>query len=197
MIFVKQAYHHKDLRNALVDEALAILAVGGPGDITLRELARRLGVTHTAPYAHFSDKRALLHAVSDAGFERLARLLERCELQPDPAHAIAAMGREYLRFARENANLYRLMFADPELADDPECELSPGGAAAFSALMRAVERIGPPAGVDVRDLSAAIWALVHGIAMLEIDRRINGKTMQSAEDVLALGSGLLLAGMRA
>jgi AcrR family transcriptional regulator len=197
MMFVKQAYHHKDLRNALVDEALAILAVGGPGDITLRELARRLGVTHTAPYAHFSDKRALLHAVSDAGFERLAILLERCELQPDPAQAIAAMGREYLRFARENANLYRLMFADPELADDPECELSPGGAAAFSALMRTVERIGQPAGVDVRDLSAAIWALVHGVAMLEIDRRINGKTMQSAEDVLALGSGLLLAGMRA
>jgi AcrR family transcriptional regulator len=196
MIFVKQAYHHKDLRNALIDEALAVLASEGAGALTLRELARRLGVTHTASYAHFNDKRALLHAVADAGFERLAHLLEQCEAEPDPRAAIAAMGRVYVRFARENANLYRLMFADPELADDPECELSPEGAAAFAALLRVLERIGPPPRVDVRDLAAAIWAMVHGISMLEIDRRLNGKTLRSAEEVLQLGSGLLLAGLR-
>ena len=73
MLVVKQAYHHKDLRNALIDEALAILAQSGPNAITLRELARRLGVTHTAPYAHFADKKTLLEAVADEGFERLTR----------------------------------------------------------------------------------------------------------------------------
>jgi AcrR family transcriptional regulator len=196
-VFVKQAYHHKDLRNALIDEALAVLASEGSGALTLRELARRLGVTHTAPYAHFNDKSALLQAVSDAGFERLALLLRRCESEPDPDRAIAEMGHAYIRFARENANLYRLMFADPELPEDPEGEMSCEEAAALAVVMRVLERIGPPAGVDLRDLSVAIWSMVHGIAMLEIDRRVNEKTMSSAEDVLALGVDLLLAGMRA
>jgi AcrR family transcriptional regulator len=195
--FVKQAYHHKDLRNALIDEALSVLASEGSAALTLRELGRRLGVTHTAPYAHFADKRALLHAVSDAGFERLGFRLERAETTPEPVAALEAMGQLYIAFARENANLYRLMFTDSELADDPECELSVEGARAFAALMRVLERIGPPAGIDLRDLSATVWSMVHGIAMLEIDQRINEKTLRSAEEVLRLGVGLLLAGMRA
>jgi len=192
---VKQAYHHKDLRNALVDEALMVLATEDANALTLRELARRLGVTHAAPYAHFSDKRALLEAVANAGFERLAALLEQCD-DPDPAAALAAMGLAYIRFARENANLYRLMFADPELADDPECELAPAGERAFTSVTRVLERIGVPEGTDPRDLAAAVWSLVHGVAMLEIDRRMNGKTLRSAQEVLELGTRLLLAGLR-
>ena len=193
---MKQAYHHKDLRNALIDEALSVLASGGSGEITLRELSRRLGVTHTAPYAHFADKLALLEAVANVGFERLAALLEGAASEDDPVKALSAMGSAYLGFAQENPNLYRLMFADPELADDPHCELGPAGERAFGALMHGLQRIGVPAGTDPRDLSAAVWSLVHGAVMLELDRRMNGKTMRSAEEVLRLGIFLVLRGLR-
>jgi AcrR family transcriptional regulator len=193
---VKQAYHHKDLRNALVDAAIAMLANDGPGSLTLRELARRLGVTHTAPYAHFADKKALLEVVADAGFARLAETIRRArEGASDAVAAFEAMGLAYIAFARENANWYRLMFADPELANDPDCEMSPEGERAFGALVDAIAAFKPAADVDVREFAVAVWAFVHGVAMLEIDQRIDGKTMQSAEDVLRLGTRIFVRGL--
>jgi AcrR family transcriptional regulator len=193
---MKQAYHHKDLRNALIDEALAILSAQGPGALTLRELARRLGVTHAAPYAHFHEKAALLEAVAATGFTRLADQLEAAErTTSDPAGAMRELGAAYMRFAQENTNLYRLMFTDPELADDPECELSPEGLRAFAVVLRTVERIGVPPGIDVRDLGAGIWAMVHGVCMLDIDKRINGKTLKSPQAVLSLATEVMLRGL--
>jgi AcrR family transcriptional regulator len=193
---VKQAYHHRDLRNALIDEALSVLASEGSSGLTLRELARRLGVTHAAPYAHFADKHALLEAVADEGFVRLADRLETAERESaEPAAALRRLSAEYMAFARENANLYRLMFADPELADDPNCELSPAGERAFAVVVRTMQRIGVPEGVDARDLAAGIWATVHGVCMLDIDKRINGKTLQSPQAVLSLLGEIVLRGL--
>lgn len=194
---VKQTYHHKDLRNALVDEAISVLASDGSGNVTLRELARRLGVTHTAPYAHFADKRALLEAVADAGFARLADTIRAArEGTQGPAEALEAMGIAYIRFAREHANWYRLMFADRELVNDPECEMSPEGDRAFGALVEAIGAFSPGVEIDVREFAVAVWAFVHGVAMLEIDQRIDSKTMQSAEDVLRLGTRVFVRGLR-
>lgn len=195
---VKQAYHHKDLRNALIDEALKVLASEEPAELTLRELARRLGVTHTAPYAHFPDKQALLEAVADAGFLRLAERLEAVERgTQEPLQAFRAMAHAYLGFAQEQPNLYRLMFTDPELAHDPECEMSLEGERAFAVVVRTIERIGAPKGIDLRDLAAAVWSCVHGVAMLDLDKRIHGKTMQSPQTVLDLGTEMMLAGLAA
>ena len=129
---VKQAYHHKDLRNALVDEAIAMLADGGTSNVTLRELARRLGVTHTAPYAHFADKKALLEVVADAGFQRLHEVLLAARMRAnDPVSAFEAMGFAYVQFARDNPNWYRLMFADPELSQSA-LWVYPSGQEAFT-----------------------------------------------------------------
>lgn len=194
---MKLAYHHKDLRNALVEEALALLAEGGAASVTLRELARRLGVTHTAPYAHFADKKALLLDVADAGFHKLANALDGARrLGSDPVDALGAMSLAYIAFAREHPHLYRLMFADPEIADDPECEMSAEGDRALQILVDAIVDVGPPAGTDVRDLAIGMWSLAHGISMLEIDRRIAGKTMKSAEDVISLMNALIIGALR-
>ena len=198
MSLVKQAYHHKDLRNALVDEAIAMLAEDGSGSLTLRELARRLGVTHTAPYAHFADKRALLEVVADAGFASLTERIQRARHNAsDPVAAFEAMGDEYIAFARENANWYRLMFADAELTHDPECEMSEEGERAFGALVEAIAAFAPPPDTDTREFAVAVWAFVHGIAMLEIDQRMHAKAMQSAEDILRLGTRVFVRGLRA
>lgn len=194
---MKLAYHHKDLRNALVEEALALLAEGGAASVTLRELARRLGVTHTAPYAHFADKKALLLDVADVGFGRLADALAQARVaEGDPVRALGAMSFAYIAFARENPHLYRLMFADNEIANDPECEMSAEGDRALQTLVDAIVDVGPPAATDVRDLAIGMWSLAHGVSMLEIDRRIAGKTMKSAEDVISQMNGLLIRALQ-
>lgn len=194
---LKLAYHHKDLRKALVEEALALLAEGGSAGVTLRELARRLGVTHTAPYAHYADKKALLLDVADAGFEKLANACAAARAsESDPVRAFGKMGYAYITFAREHPHLYRLMFADPELADDPECELSASGDRALQTLIDAIVALNPPPNIDLQDLAAGIWSLSHGISMLEIDRRISKKTLKSAEDVMELMSGLVIRALR-
>jgi AcrR family transcriptional regulator len=205
MLLVKQAYHHKDLRNALIDEALAILAESGSGAITLRELARRLGVTHTAPYAHFSDKRTLLEAVTNEGFDRLTRLLTQAGAsERDPNRRLVSKGLAYLHFARENPNLYRLMFVDPEPADDPECVWSEQADRAFDVLLDELSGLGVPKDTDITQLACGIWSLLHGVAMLEIDRRLQGKTTFHGKPALADGdavallmSGFLIRGLDA
>jgi len=175
-----------------------MLADDGSGNLTLRELARRLGVTHTAPYAHFADKKALLEVIADAGFARLTERIERARANAtDPAAALEAMGGEYIAFARENANWYRLMFADPELVNDPDCEMSEQAERAFGSLVEAIAAFNPPPDFDVREFAVAVWAFVHGIAMLEIDQRIDSKTLQSAEDVLRLGTRVFVRGLHA
>lgn len=193
MLLVKQAYHHKDLRNALVDEALAILAQSGPGAITLRELARRLGVTHTAPYAHFPDKRTLLEAVADEGFDRLTKSLEKAGAsERDPSRRFVTQGIAYVQFARDNANLYRLMFVDPELGHNPECAWSEQADRAFDVLLNVLSELGVPEDTDITMVAAGIWALLHGVAMLEIDGRLQGKRTFHGKPSLADGDAVAL-----
>jgi AcrR family transcriptional regulator len=192
----KQAYHHKDLRNALVDEAIEVLAQSGLPALTLRELGRRLGVTHAAAYAHFPDKSALLEQVAHVGFGRLAARLQAVrDGARDAEDALTAMGRAYVAFARESPNLYRLMFADEALAPGPECEMSEEGKRAFAILVDAVGAVAPGDETALRERAVAVWAMVHGLAMLEIDRRVGGK-LDAGADVVGTANGLLLRGLR-
>lgn len=202
---MKQAYHHKDLRNALVDEALTILAAEGSREITLRELARRLGVTHAAPYAHFADKTALLEAIADEGFTRLsAALAQASTVGAAAGEHLIAQGLAYVRFARENPNLYRLMFADPDLANDPECEWSEASNGAFMQLVNVLTAVGIPEGTDVALVALAAWSMVHGVAMLEIDRRFEGTATvppgkapaPDGDEIVRLLSNCLLLGLQ-
>lgn len=194
---VKQAYHHKDLRNALLDEAMAMLAESGSAALTLRELARRLGVTHTAPYAHFTDKLALLRAVVDRGFGRLADALAAAkERSSDPAAAFREMTHAYVGFARSEPNLYRLMLADEQVCAEPDGEMSPGGDRAFGLLVATMRELGVPEAM-LGNASVAAWAFVHGLAMLEIDERISGKTLGEGREVADLGCDVFVRGLRA
>jgi AcrR family transcriptional regulator len=192
---VKATYHHKDLRNGLIAEVFAMLETQGHADLTLRDLARRLGVTHTAPYAHFADKTELLIAVADAGFGRLAqRLAAARDAEAEPVRAFHAIGLTYVRFAREHPNLYRLMFADPDTADGGERELCEEGERAFGIVAEVIASVGTPPEL-VGDTAVSAWAFVHGVAMLDIDRRISGKTMRSGDDIFTLGAQLLVRGL--
>lgn len=167
-------YHHGNLRRALLDEALATVRAEGVAGVTLREIGARLGVSRTALYRHFADKRALLSAVATEGFHALREaLVSAWEDGGRGEDAFRAMGVAYVRFALANPPHYRVMFSgsvDPQ-AHDPE--LVAEGQGAFQALVDALAALQRD-GVVRRDddtalMATHVWALVHGVAMLAID----------------------------
>src|SRR5262245_17017058 len=169
-------YHHGNLRRALLDEALATIRTEGVEGLTLREIGARLGVSRTALYRHFADKRALLTAVATEGFRALRRALVTA--WEDGGHgraAFEAMGVAYVGFAVANPSHYRVMFGGfvDQLPRDPE--LAREGAGAFQALVDALTSVkGDQAvrGDDILLMARFVWSVVHGVAMLAIDGQL-------------------------
>jgi AcrR family transcriptional regulator len=190
-----QTYHHGDLRRALVDAALAALARDRSASFTLRSLARTVGVSHNAPYAHFTDKAALLAEIASLGFAELAdRLREAVARTPeDPAAQMIAAAVAYVRFGVEHPAHYRLMFSAPELAGFRAPAIGERiGAAAFSVLthvLHALHASRAPASTSpdaesVRRDALAAWSLVHGLTSLVIDDRTGLHGAGSADTVV-------------
>lgn len=170
-----RGYHHGDLRAALVDTGMDLLTELETAEaLSLREVARRVGVSATAVYRHFPDKAALLGALAAAGMERLG-LRQRAAMaaRGGGSGGFAATGVEYVRFAVENPALFRLIFASAPpvdlLHDDPERVgiAMRGLRANIAALMPAHLDDGARAGAALH-----AWGLVHGIAMLVLDRQV-------------------------
>ena len=134
----ESAYHHGNLREALVDAAIEILEAEGVTKLSRRGVARRAGVSQTAPYRHFKDKAALLAAVAAYGFRGLAAAMrEGAARQKDPRDRLAEIGQSYVRFALDNSAVFRLMFGPeiPEKSADPElCEAADEAFAALRAV---------------------------------------------------------------
>ena len=185
------SYHHNDLRNALVEEALAILSKDGDSAFTLRDLARRVGVSHAAPYAHFTDRRALLAAVAVRGYKNLCAAMKGAmsEAVADPIETFVNMGVAYVLFGWRNPAHYRLMFQAPELANDEDLpELREAAAEAYAVLEDTVSfghRSGIVSSGDPATDSIVSWSHVHGMTSLLIDRH-DFLGVSSEEEVLAL-----------
>ena len=152
------------VRTALIEAAARLLATGGPGALTTRALAAEVGASTMAVYTYFSGMAELRHAVRKEGFERLAGYLDRVRGTDDPVADVAAMGGAYLTNALTNPHLYRFMFVEPPIDEDPDV-----GLGTFETLVggvaRAVEarRFGP---ADPWKLAIRLWAVVHGTATL-------------------------------
>lgn len=171
----KKSYHHGNLREALVQAALARLEGNTQAEFSLRELARDVGVTVNATYRHFADKNAVLAAVAAQGFRQFTehQVAAAAAGASDPRRAVAALGRAYIGFARQHAALFRLMFGrfDHSARDE---ELTTASQAAFVPLLNCVaETLNVPAQ-DPRALTTAVraWGLVHGLSNLLLDRQL-------------------------
>ena len=172
----KRSYHHGNLRRALLDEALATIRAEGVDGLTLREIGARLGVSRTALYRHFADKRALLAAVATEGFRTLRQqLVAAWEEGGKGRAAFESMGVAYVGFAVDNPSHYRVMFGgfvDPN-ANEPQ--LATEAAGAFQALVDALASLQRDATMrdeDTVTMARFVWAVVHGVAMLGIDGQL-------------------------
>lgn len=176
----KRSYHHGDLPRAIVMAALEILSETQSMDFSLRELARRAGVSHNAPYKHFADKRELLAAVSAAGFDLLAKRIvaEIADVSGAEARLFAAF-RAYVRQGVENPALYRLMFGGYLSEPDdrrPAVERAAAektkslfeGAIVAGAFGRPIPETPRNEG-KIAGTLLVCWSLMHGLTLLLAD----------------------------
>ncbi|MDZ3832583.1 MAG: TetR/AcrR family transcriptional regulator [Sphingopyxis sp.] len=165
------SYHHGDLRAAVIAAGMARLARGDDRELGLRALARDVGVSATALYRHFPDKEALLDALADEGLRRLGALQAQAWLKAGGGSAgFLAAGIAYVRFAHDEPALFRLSFTRqmPERAADAGGD---GGDVAYN-LLRAGIGEALPGAADPERAALHAWSLVHGLAMLILDKRI-------------------------
>lgn len=162
-------YHHGDLRAALLAAAEAELAEHGMEGFSLRQVARRAGVSHAAPAHHFGDAKGLLTALAAEGFRQFlaAQAAREAQADPDPASQLVAAGLGYVDFAQSRPALFRLLWQSerPDFADG---EL---GGAARAAFQHLIDQVAAAGGRSTAD-EAAAWAMAHGVADLMASGRL-------------------------
>ncbi len=196
--FERRGYHHGNLREALLDAALTLIAEKGPAGFSIAEAARLAGVSPAAPYRHFRDADALIAEVAVRGFDRFSEALSRAwnDGRPDPVRAFENLGRAYLAFARQEPAYYAAMF-ETRIAAEAHPGLQIAGDRAFAVLRDASERLiadlPPQSRPPALMMALHIWSMAHGIASLFVradpSRR---KLPMSPEDLLEAGVLLYL-----
>jgi AcrR family transcriptional regulator len=170
----KRPYHHGDLRRAIIETAIGMLDEERGWQFTLREVARRAGVSHAAPYKHFPDKAALLSELALIGFDRLREAVTAAASGSTDGlrQEFLAMAHAYMRFGVSNPNLYRLMFsADAGSATD--VHLNERALATLGILTDFIDRGQRQGWLRARNVPgqlAACWAQLHGLTLLTIDK---------------------------
>ena len=161
------AYHHGDLRAALIGAAREALETSAPEAITLKSLAVRLGVSQPAPYRHFQNREALLNAVAADGFARFHEALIAARDTAAEGERFEQACLAYLAFGRANMGVYRLMFAS-RLATSDDATLEHASHAAFDFLLQGAAHYAGPEQAYVT--AVWIWSTLHGLVMLEAER---------------------------
>jgi len=183
----KSGYHHGRLRQALLTAALELIAQTGVSALSLREVARRAGVSHAAPAHHFKDKAGLLTALATEGFDRFtqAQLAGEARGGDDPNLRFCYLGHAYVMFAVEYPSYFELMFR-PELLNKDDPELVRASRGAYAVLLEAVratfER--PPTDHELSMRATTAWAQAHGLATLWLDGNLAQHANLSSLDAL-------------
>jgi AcrR family transcriptional regulator len=189
------AYHHGHLRSALITAALTLVSSEGIKALTLREVARRAGVSHAALYHHFADKAGLLAAVAEEGFRKMhEEMTVLCaNAGPDPYPRLRAIGVGYVRFAASHPAHFRVMFS-PDVGSSET--LQEKSRATLKLLTDGLAAFGADEA-HVAAMAVAAWSLVHGLSVLWIDGQLDfAKTdemtiermAEMCADVLSLGT---------
>ena len=165
------SYHHGNLREALLEAGAKLIEEKGIADVSLRAVAKAAGVSHTAPYRHFSDKNAMLCGIAETGFRLLGqRLGQAVDSHPGhPGLQLTAAGVAYVELAIEHPRLHNLMFGGVLAHESVDDSLEEASNQSFQGLVDIISR-GQQTGVfragDTYELALTAWSVVHGFAML-------------------------------
>lgn len=196
----RTTYHHGDLRNALLDAGSAVARDVGAEALSLREVARRAGVSHTAAYNHFADKTDLLRGLAIRAFEQLAADLQ--EVVDTGVQSLEDLGVAYLRFATTHQAEFRFMFQRslcmPEGVPDPLGEASLASQNVLRdhlVTLQEAGRIGPG---DPDALTLAVWSQIHGLTTIVLETpAFKSLPTDAAEELARDGLSRLVAGIGA
>ncbi|MEN9408271.1 MAG: hypothetical protein RL216_245 [Pseudomonadota bacterium] len=197
---MKHGYHHGNLRQALVEAALALIAERGPSGFTLSEAAKRADVTPAAVYRHFAGRDDLIAEVARQGYDIFAALMEFAynDGQPSALAAFEATGRAYLAFARKYPGHYMAMF-ESGLSFNAHPDLALVAGKARGVLEKAAAKLSDQMPADRRPpatmFSAHVWAMSHGVVELYMRGAPGAKSPFTPEDLLEAGIGIYLRGL--
>ena len=184
-------YHHGDLRRCLLEAASELIVERGVAGTSLREIARRAGVSNRAPYHHFADKMGLLAELARIGFEDLRASMRSHADVADPDERLRLLGQAYTDFARDHAGAFQTMYwaelCEPDNFPDRDDSAEP----CFQLLVQALAELarGTADEAELEKVAIAGWATVHGIAMLRAQGVLDKKT--DDESVEAMVSGVV------
>jgi len=167
-----------DLSRIVLDASLDLIKERGLGALSMREVARRAGVSHQAPYHHFHDREGILAAIAKEGFERLHAAMRRAaEAQTDPVERLNAIGEAYVTFAAHHPAHFKIMFRSELVATEQHEHLHAQADAAFefvtSVVRAAVESSGAIAVDDPMPYVIAAWSMVHGASTLLLEGKLD------------------------
>lgn len=185
-------YHHGNLRAKLIDTAIDIIREEGVEAVTLRALAARIGVSHAAPYRHFASKRALLAAIATEGFRQMLESqrewLDRSAR--DPLSQVRATGIAYIDFAQKHPEHFRIMFGREVGPRSKFPELQAASTPTFMSVVDGVRRC-QAEGIlrtdSATNIAMMLWAAVHGLTILAMDRQIPLRLNDDPELVRSIG----------
>lgn len=197
----RSTYHHGDLKRALIEAALTLVAEKGPRGFTLTEAARRAGVSPAAPYRHFPDKAHLLAAVAEQGFVELHEALVAAGSAngvTEQRTRVVAMARGYVRWAVAHPEYYQVMFGgDTNKSEHPG--LLEAGGRTFGCLLEVITEClssGLIQGDDPLRIAGPMWSTIHGIATLAIGGDLGQVGIdEQPEDLVQRSANVLLAGL--
>ena len=182
-----------DLRQEVLKASLALIEEGGLARLSMREVARKAGVSHQAPYHYFADREAILAAIAGEGFAKLGGSLTRAAGgDADPRKAVGAMGRAYVEFALKHPAYFQVMFRADAVALENHPEAREMEDKAFEGLVAGIGKaLSDQPGEVQRKIAIACWALVHGLATLILEgtlaRKVRvpkAKQKQLADEVI-------------
>lgn len=171
-------YHHGDLKNALIQAGVEILAQEGVDGLSLRKVAQHAGVSHSAPYAHFPDKQSLIAAISTEGFNQLHTELEAAisPYSKNPKKQLLEGAKTYVRFAEENTDTFKIMFSGVLEKEKDYPSFVEISSKTFKLVVEVVQAcqnadILPTAPADL--MAVSVWGQVHGIVSLALEGQVS------------------------
>ena len=177
-------YHHGDLKNALIQAGIEILAKEGLKGLSLRGVAKQVGVSHTAPYAHFTDKQALVAAISTAGYKKLYRQLSSIDqdFSDDPLIKLVEVAWCYVQFAIKDSAHFKITFSgviEKEKDYPAFVEISQSSFDFIIDIVRACQSEGILPDSPIELLAVNIWGSIHGFATLLIEDQLSHKVLEN------------------